>query len=243
MLIPLEWSSDYDLPIFLALYIAGFLLAASIRLWYTQGGRRCDQRGALETGIRYLAHLPACPEMFILPGIYILTVPCPGRLYPPGIGRFGRNGIFGAALLLWRSHADLGANFTPNADVQQGSAGRFTGVYQHIRHPMYASQFSLVDCPAVPPLELSPGLASHHLHSPLCCPGPRRGEDACRKSVQHVAVTWNGRDGLSPGSADREHAELPGVLQRANNFFKSILFFPGIFLPLKSNIFQSFHKY
>ncbi len=143
MLIPWSGPSTMTPPIFLSLYISGFLLAAAIRLWYTQEYRRKIKeqhwKPALDT---WLVYLPAL-GMFIIPGIYILTpflAPADYTL-PESAGWVGA-GIFGAALLLlWRSHADLGANFTPNAEVQQGQRLVTTGVYEYIRHPMYASHF------------------------------------------------------------------------------------------------------
>ncbi len=81
--------------------------------------------------------------MFILPGIYILTpyLILGDYTLPDPAGWVGAS-IFGAVLiLLWRSHADLGANFTTDADMQQGQRLVTTGVYQHIGHPMYASHF------------------------------------------------------------------------------------------------------
>jgi len=130
-------------PIFLTLYISGFLLAAAIRLWYTQEYRRKIKeerwKPALDT---WLVYLPAL-GMFILPGIYVLTpFLAPADYTLPELAGWIGAGLFVSALfLLWRSHADLGANFTPVAEVQEGHRLVTTGVYQYIRHPMYASHF------------------------------------------------------------------------------------------------------
>ncbi|WP_342677586.1 protein-S-isoprenylcysteine O-methyltransferase [Methanofollis sp. UBA420] len=46
--------------------------------------------------------------------------------------------IFAAALLLfWRSHVDLGENWSPVMTVAGGQRLVTAGVYGHIRHPMY----------------------------------------------------------------------------------------------------------
>ncbi|HLC03677.1 MAG TPA: protein-S-isoprenylcysteine O-methyltransferase [Anaerolineales bacterium] len=49
--------------------------------------------------------------------------------------------LFGVAIwLLWRSHADLGRNWTPTPGLRDEHTLITTGVYRSIRHPMYAAQ-------------------------------------------------------------------------------------------------------
>jgi protein-S-isoprenylcysteine O-methyltransferase Ste14 len=56
-------------------------------------------------------------------------------------------GVVGAALmtlalwLFWRSHADLGRNWSPSLQLREGHELVTGGVYRHIRHPMYASEW------------------------------------------------------------------------------------------------------
>jgi protein-S-isoprenylcysteine O-methyltransferase Ste14 len=56
-------------------------------------------------------------------------------------------GVVGAALmtlalwLFWRSHADLRSNWSPSLQLREGHALVTGGVYQHVRHPMYASEW------------------------------------------------------------------------------------------------------
>ena len=143
MLFPLQVTVTMTPPIFLALYVCGFLLAASIRLWYTQEYRRkikeIGWKPALDT---WLVYLPAI-GMFIVPALYILTPYLAAADYtlPEWAGWIGAAVFAAALLLLWRSHADLGANFTPVAAVQEGQRLVTTGVYRSIRHPMYAAHF------------------------------------------------------------------------------------------------------
>jgi protein-S-isoprenylcysteine O-methyltransferase Ste14 len=44
-----------------------------------------------------------------------------------------------ASWLFWRSHADLGRNWSPSLEVREGHNIVDTGVYARIRHPMYAA--------------------------------------------------------------------------------------------------------
>lgn len=40
--------------------------------------------------------------------------------------------------LLWRAHADLGQNWSRSLEIRQGHQLVTSGIYRHIRHPMYA---------------------------------------------------------------------------------------------------------
>jgi protein-S-isoprenylcysteine O-methyltransferase Ste14 len=44
-----------------------------------------------------------------------------------------------AILLLWRSHHDLGRNWTPTVAKRYNAELITSGVYKHIRHPMYTA--------------------------------------------------------------------------------------------------------
>jgi len=41
--------------------------------------------------------------------------------------------------LFWRSHADLGLNWSPRVEVREGHELVTSGIYARIRHPMYAA--------------------------------------------------------------------------------------------------------
>lgn len=48
--------------------------------------------------------------------------------------------VFAVALwLLWRSHADLGRNWSPTLEIREGHSLVTHGVFHYIRHPMYAA--------------------------------------------------------------------------------------------------------
>ncbi|MEO1352113.1 MAG: protein-S-isoprenylcysteine O-methyltransferase [Cyanobacteria bacterium J06635_15] len=49
-------------------------------------------------------------------------------------------GVFGLAIwLLWRSHVDLGQNWSPIAEIQTQQVLVTQGVYRYLRHPMYSA--------------------------------------------------------------------------------------------------------
>jgi len=79
--------------------------------------------------------------MFILPLIYALTSWLDFADYhlPPWAGWIGV-AIFALAVwLLYRSHADLARNWSPQLEILEGHALVTDGVFRYIRHPMYAA--------------------------------------------------------------------------------------------------------
>lgn len=58
----------------------------------------------------------------------------PGWLRGIGLAVFA-----GALWMLWRTHSDLGLNWSPTLEIRAGQEVVRTGVYRRIRHPMYAS--------------------------------------------------------------------------------------------------------
>ncbi len=81
--------------------------------------------------------------MFILPALYLFT---PWLAFadidlPAGMGLLGAL-VFAAALwLLWRSHHDLGRNWSMDPQTSEGQTLVTNGVYRRIRHPMYAAHW------------------------------------------------------------------------------------------------------
>ncbi|MCA1719220.1 MAG: isoprenylcysteine carboxylmethyltransferase family protein [Actinobacteria bacterium] len=85
--------------------------------------------------------------MFFVPAVYALTSWLDGADYRLSPGAKGRIGGIGAAILtsaiwlFWRSHADLGRNWSPSLQLREEHHLVTAGVYRSIRHPMYASQW------------------------------------------------------------------------------------------------------
>jgi protein-S-isoprenylcysteine O-methyltransferase Ste14 len=83
--------------------------------------------------------------VFLLPAVYVSTSWlnwADYRLSPRATGRAGSVGTALLALavwLFWRSHTDLGRNWSPSLQIREGHTLVTNGVYRSIRHPMYAS--------------------------------------------------------------------------------------------------------
>lgn len=60
---------------------------------------------------------------------------------PQWAGWLGVLVFLAALVLLWRSHADLGVNWSPKVEAKEGQKLVTRGVYRWVRHPMYAAHW------------------------------------------------------------------------------------------------------
>jgi protein-S-isoprenylcysteine O-methyltransferase Ste14 len=83
--------------------------------------------------------------LWIIPGIYVLTgLPrLIDRPVVPWIAYLGVAVLCGALALFYRSHRDLGRNWSISLEVRSEHRLVTAGVYRLIRHPMYSSFFLL----------------------------------------------------------------------------------------------------
>lgn len=81
--------------------------------------------------------------MFVLPLLYSATDWLDFANYSlPGWAKWlGVVVIIGALVVFWRSHADLGLNWSPSLEIREQHELITRGIYGVIRHPMYASQW------------------------------------------------------------------------------------------------------
>src|SRR5215217_1841324 len=85
--------------------------------------------------------------MFFIPLMYTFTSQFDRADYrlPQGVkgsaGGVGTVVLAMAVWLFWRSHADLGRNWSPSLQLREGHELVTGGVYRSIRHPMYASMW------------------------------------------------------------------------------------------------------
>ena len=85
--------------------------------------------------------------MFFIPLVYTFTSQLDGADYRlPREARESAGGVgiiilAMAVWLFWRSHADLGRNWSPSLELREGHELVTEGVYRSVRHPMYASMW------------------------------------------------------------------------------------------------------
>lgn len=126
---------------FETIYGGGLALAFGMRLWYRWTTR---QRVVTRTDVTWREYVvlgQGFVGILVIPLLHLTTPIFGSATYhlPPWAGWLG-TGLFGTALwVLWRSHADLGRNWSQTLHVRQGHDLVTHGVYTHIRHPMYAA--------------------------------------------------------------------------------------------------------
>lgn len=130
---------------FKTVYFLGLLAEILIRFPHERRRRRTRVVVDRVTGLeRFLVGLVAV-GLFFLPAVYVSTSWlnwADYRLSPRATGRAGGVDIALLALavwLFWRSHTDLGRNWSPSLQIREGHTLVTEGVYRSIRHPMYAS--------------------------------------------------------------------------------------------------------
>jgi protein-S-isoprenylcysteine O-methyltransferase Ste14 len=81
--------------------------------------------------------------MFLLPLVYSATSWLDFANYslPVWAGWVGVILILLALFVFWRSHADLGLDWSPTLEIRTEHNLITNGIYGYIRHPMYASQW------------------------------------------------------------------------------------------------------
>lgn len=127
--------------------IAEFVWFAGLVAWYVI--RFPFERAATEVPIRksladwldWLALALAVIGLFVIPGVYAVTgFPAAlDRPFEPALAWLGLVPLIGALWLFYRSHVDLGRNWSVTLTLRKRHALIMTGVYRRIRHPMYTS--------------------------------------------------------------------------------------------------------
>ena len=125
---------------FEVIYIIGVLVASAIRKYYLKGMSQKEKLDTLK-GPDGPIMILATITMFILPLIYLVSTKLDFANYniPLGVGWFGAPTFSIAILVLWRSHKDLGKNFSLTTNTKEKQNLVTTGVYKKIRHPMYTA--------------------------------------------------------------------------------------------------------
>jgi protein-S-isoprenylcysteine O-methyltransferase Ste14 len=131
-------------------YLAGFVAASVIRAywlkmtphWWRRRDKVADDR---ERGQDRPLMLLTTLGMIVVPFLYLFTTRLDFADYslPPTAslvaGSLGAALFLQALLLLWRSHADLADSFSPGLQIRKDHGLVTTGVYERVRHPMYAA--------------------------------------------------------------------------------------------------------
>jgi len=108
-----------------------------------------NRRGALEVALLIVAWIA-----FFFPLVWIATPALSFADYPlrPAALAAGASLLATGLWLLWRSHADLGSNWSVSLQLREEHALVTHGLYRRVRHPMYLALlvFSLGEALAIP---------------------------------------------------------------------------------------------
>jgi len=124
-------------------FFVGFIAYLAIRSVYARRTKTEQkvhrQVDRLETALL----LMVIPTSLLLPLLYLFTPLLWFADYrlPAAAPWLGTLVMLAAIWLFWRSHADLGQNWSVSLEVRSGHQLVTGGVYRLIRHPMYASIF------------------------------------------------------------------------------------------------------
>ena len=124
-------------------FFAGFVLYAGIRGVYEKRTRRNENAlSRVDSRDRVLLAVVLTGSL-LLPALYLCTPWLAFADYrlPPVAPWCGVVIMAAGIWLFWRSHADLGLNWSITLEIRKGHELITRGVYRSIRHPMYASIF------------------------------------------------------------------------------------------------------
>ena len=129
--------------IFEIIYVIGFVTGSVIRKLYVRGRRQKKVAVDRESGLDKLLLAVVSIGFIGVPWVYLLTGWLDFADYglPMWAGWVGTVVFAGALLLLWRSHVDLGRNWSPMMEIREEHTLVTKGVYKYIRHPMYSAHF------------------------------------------------------------------------------------------------------
>jgi protein-S-isoprenylcysteine O-methyltransferase Ste14 len=129
--------------IFKIVFLLAMIAEIAIRAPYNQQRRQnriaTNQYNRTETAVLILLFLGS----FILPLVYVFTpwLDFANYTLPGWAGWLGLLIMIGALVVFWRAHIDLGRNWSPTLQIREDHKLVTNGIYQYIRHPMYASQW------------------------------------------------------------------------------------------------------
>jgi protein-S-isoprenylcysteine O-methyltransferase Ste14 len=125
---------------FEVIFLLGFISGSVIRVVYTVG-RRGNKAKKKYSSVLDIILVSAAGIGMDLPFLYLFTPWLNFAKYKlPGPSGWVGTAVFaGAIFMLWRSHADLGRNWSATLQILGQHSLVTTGVYRYIRHPMYTA--------------------------------------------------------------------------------------------------------
>ena len=125
---------------FEVVFLAGFVVGSVVRKIFTAGRRGIKAEKKCGSILDIILVGIAGVGMAV-PLLYLFTPWLDFANYnlPGWCGWVGTAAFAGAIFMLWRSHADLGRNWSATLRITQQHSLVTSGVYRHVRHPMYTA--------------------------------------------------------------------------------------------------------
>jgi len=129
--------------IFNTIWVIGFIAGSVIRAIYKGKNRDNKIIADNETVTDMLLLVLAGIGMIVIPLLYLLTPWLKFADYnlPEWAGWMGAAVFVIALWLLWRSHAEIGRNWSAKLEIKEDHSLITKGVYRYVRHPMYAAHW------------------------------------------------------------------------------------------------------
>jgi protein-S-isoprenylcysteine O-methyltransferase Ste14 len=124
-----------------AVFFAGFIVYFGIRHIYIQRTKTEPKVVRHLDRTEKLLLAAMVPPILLLPNLYLFTPWLSFADYqiPVGLKCVGVVSLVASLWLFWRSHADLGQNWSVSLEIRENHQLVTHGVYQKVRHPMYSS--------------------------------------------------------------------------------------------------------
>jgi len=122
-------------------WCAGVIGWFAIRYPHDRRSRRTPKRFWSDRARELVLLTISASGMIFLPAIYVFTGWPQGADYQfrPALAWLGA-AVFASSLwLFYRTHKDLGRNWSVTLEIRDRHALVTSGVYRHVRHPMYAA--------------------------------------------------------------------------------------------------------
>jgi protein-S-isoprenylcysteine O-methyltransferase Ste14 len=122
-------------------FVVGLIVSTWIRHVFAK--RTGSQKKAVSQidGLEKLLLVAVVLSVYLLPILYLFTslLSFADYRFPVYVPWIGAALILASLWLFWRSHADLGQNWSVSLEVREGHQLVTRGVYRAVRHPMYGS--------------------------------------------------------------------------------------------------------
>lgn len=134
-----------SLPLPHLMYLVGITIYLLVRGTYQARNATAKKKVSRSNIMDWLLIIQIATAQIALPCIFIFSSWLNWANYslPPVVTGLGGLVMAAGLWLFWRSHADLGKNWSVTLELDENHKLVTHGVYQSMRHPMYASFFLL----------------------------------------------------------------------------------------------------